>query len=468
MFCSSCGAKNVAESNFCRQCGRKVERPAPHPVTEEAFDRALPEEEQVTALLERAYRRRRDNDVAGAIALCHEVLAMRPDSTTAHGVLGQLYEQSGERDKAVEQYERVLALNPGSIADRVKLDDLRDGRTGAGASRGRLPGVVVVDQNGAPLRGMLAWGVGACVLLIMCGAALAIAFNRQPPTRDDAAQSAAAVGHPTEPLATGSARRGSVAVGTATAPDAASGGNARGTSLFGPQGGAPAYGLGAPMSQFATPQTGNAPTQIQYVIPPGYGPRTPVAAAPGAGARRVERPAARPERAPSDADPGAESVHLSVSDGSTGADARGVAVNVAKADDGTHGSRPGPKQGSESSGQIKVTPYRGPVDPGAATQPSSDASAMIAVGQDKLNKMDYPGAILAFRKALAGANDETAYVYLEMGQCYQAHHENRNAIAMYEKSRDEYKKLASAGRQLDRASENIRICETGIKICSSE
>src|ERR1051326_3812975 len=107
MFCSSCGAKNVAESNFCHQCGLRLERPAGAKVSEEAFDRAMPEDEQVTALLELAYRRRKEGDVPGAIGLCNEVLTIRPESTTAHGLLGQLYEQNGDRGKAIQQYEQV-------------------------------------------------------------------------------------------------------------------------------------------------------------------------------------------------------------------------------------------------------------------------------------------------------------------------------------------------------------------------
>src|SRR5262245_48764648 len=125
MFCTACGIKNADDSNFCRQCGHALERPAAHSVSEEAFERALPEEEQVGALLERAYRLRKAGNVPGAIALCEEALRLRPDSTSAHSLLGQLYELEGERDLAVREYERVLQLNPGSIADRVKLDALR-------------------------------------------------------------------------------------------------------------------------------------------------------------------------------------------------------------------------------------------------------------------------------------------------------------------------------------------------------
>src|SRR5689334_1128227 len=96
MFCASCGTKNAAENNFCLQCGHKLEKAAaPTRLDEEAFDSALPDDEKVSALLERAYRQRKDNDLPGAITLCEEALKLSPDSTSAHSLLGQLYEAGG-------------------------------------------------------------------------------------------------------------------------------------------------------------------------------------------------------------------------------------------------------------------------------------------------------------------------------------------------------------------------------------
>src|SRR5204863_4871698 len=100
-------AKNSQESNFCKQCGLKMDRPAPVKISEEAYDRARPEEEQVSALLERAYHLRSLGDTAGAIAVCEEALDLKADSTSAHSLLGQLYAQVGMRDRAILAYARV-------------------------------------------------------------------------------------------------------------------------------------------------------------------------------------------------------------------------------------------------------------------------------------------------------------------------------------------------------------------------
>ncbi len=147
MFCTSCGTKNNEDANFCKQCGLKLGKPAQNRISGQDYARALPEDEQITALLERAYSARKDGDRLGAIALCHEALDLRPNSTSCHSLLGQLYEQGGERELAVEQYEKVLALNPGSIADRVKLDELRGDVPSVVTTRRQTPNIVIADRG---------------------------------------------------------------------------------------------------------------------------------------------------------------------------------------------------------------------------------------------------------------------------------------------------------------------------------
>lgn len=457
MFCISCGAKNAAESNFCRQCGLKLDRLPATRISEEAFDRAMPEDEQVTALLELAYRRRKEKDVAGAIGLCKEVLAIRPESTTAHGLLGQLYEQTGEREKAVEQYEAVLKLNPGSIADRVKLDDLREGRT-APVNRNPVPSFVPVDPNGAPMRSAMIWGVGMVALIIVSGAALAIAFNSRTP-QTDRFTSSTTQQSVTKPVGDIGAK-GAADTGTAGASNHPTDSATSSGSTFAPANYFPTYSIpGAPPMQASSPPI--------YIYPPGYGARQAnLAPAPVSNAGRAAKPQASAERAPSDADTGGVRIHLSESDNSSGGDGRGVTLNVSDSKGGTQSPA---KQGPELSKIVVIpVPLAGSRDTGASTGPTSESATMISAGQDKLNKMDYAGAIAAFVKALNGANDESAYVYEQLGHCYQARNENRNAVAMYQKGRDKYRELINAGKQLDKAAGGLKICENGIKICSSE
>jgi len=463
MYCSSCGAKNAAESNFCRQCGLNIEKLASPKISEEAFDRALPEDEKVTALLERAYRLRKSDDIDGAIRLCQEVLEIRPDSTTAHGILGQLYEHNGERDKAVAEYERVLKLNPGSIADRVKLDDLLEGPAPQRARRSGSSNVVVVDPNGAPMRGAMLFGVAICILLILSGAALALVFNNQREIL--AARDAREQMRPLKSDLT----TGTIGLDRSGSSSNSENGGGSGSASNGSQSAStpnymPNYGFPAASIPYSSQQPQYAPPV--YVYPPGYGPRQAAAAPvnPSTASRKPTKTNVTGERAPLESDNG---VRIQVDNDGPPAD--GIVVSVGKQGSGAAGGRDhGDRVPLPGDSITKVTPYKGPIDPNAAYAPTSEAAAMISVGLDKLNKMDYAGAINAFKKALGGAGDETAYVYRLMGQAYQDHLENKSAATMYTHGRDEYRKLITAGRQLDRAAEGIKICETGIKICSSE
>ena len=171
MFCTSCGTKNSEDGNFCKQCGLRLDKPAHNKISEQDFERAMPEDEQVTSLLERAYIARKSGDRLGAIALCHEALDLRPTSTSCHSLLGQLYEQGGERELAIEQYEKVMALNPGSIADRVKLDELRGDVPSVVSTKRSQPHIVIADRgkDNSPIDYRGPSFVLACVALMVLG-----------------------------------------------------------------------------------------------------------------------------------------------------------------------------------------------------------------------------------------------------------------------------------------------------------
>ena len=66
-------------------------------------------------------------NVAAAITASEAALAINPNSTTAHSLLGSLYEKKGEDAQAIHHFEAVLALNPDSAADAAKLDQIRRG-----------------------------------------------------------------------------------------------------------------------------------------------------------------------------------------------------------------------------------------------------------------------------------------------------------------------------------------------------
>lgn len=59
-----------------------------------------------------------------AVANCMAALRLAPDSPSAQSLLGDIYENQGRFDDAVQWYRMALDANPDSPADRLKLDRL--------------------------------------------------------------------------------------------------------------------------------------------------------------------------------------------------------------------------------------------------------------------------------------------------------------------------------------------------------
>jgi len=127
MFCTQCGADNTDNSRFCHQCGHRLqpERKLP-PLDEGVFQMDTPEQqEKIQHLLNEALSHEAEGRLQEAILACEGVLVLDPANTSAHSLLGLIYEKQGDLRKAVAEYEKVVALNPDSVADRAKLEDLR-------------------------------------------------------------------------------------------------------------------------------------------------------------------------------------------------------------------------------------------------------------------------------------------------------------------------------------------------------
>jgi tetratricopeptide (TPR) repeat protein len=127
MFCTQCGAYNTDDSRFCHQCGHRLqpERKIP-PLDESVFQLESPEQQQkIQQLLDEALTHESEGRLHEAALACEGVLVLDPANTSAHSLLGLIYEKQGDLQKAVAEYEKVVALNPDSAADRAKLEELR-------------------------------------------------------------------------------------------------------------------------------------------------------------------------------------------------------------------------------------------------------------------------------------------------------------------------------------------------------
>ena len=107
---------------------RKSTSPS-HTLTLSAHDQVedAAQQERLTQFLDMAFWHTEAGNTDAAVRACQAALAIHPDSTTAHSLLGSLYEKKGDDAQAIQHFEQVLALNPDSEADRAKLEQLREG-----------------------------------------------------------------------------------------------------------------------------------------------------------------------------------------------------------------------------------------------------------------------------------------------------------------------------------------------------
>ncbi|MCS6776364.1 MAG: tetratricopeptide repeat protein [Chthonomonadaceae bacterium] len=418
-------------------------------------------EQQVSVLLEEAYRLRAHGDPDAARNLCERALQIKPESTSAYSLLGQIYAEQGDREKAIRAYERVLELNPGSIADRVKLDELRAGSETAseGAPRPRIT-MTGHHTTAVPSPAGLA-AIGAGVLLFLFGAVLILqdrsgtklpAGNTAPAENNNVSPAAAppvqalntsAEVHTPSPVSpTREISPASLPISSGNTAPAAPSPARTGTSAIGSR----------------------LPSTYPVSIVPA--PVRVAAQSPGQTTRPTDPEPSRPDR-----------VHLppATEDGVT-YDGNGqytirIDTSNVKSGSGTPAART-PAEPSASSSSNAVIKVRLAPDSSTAREasdpPRIEAQSLISLGTDLMTKGDYNGAIRAFQKALPHAGDEAGYLHQKIAQCFQHRGARESAISHYEKAIVELQKQIDAGRRVELARDAIRVCEAGIRICRSE
>lgn len=172
MRCPKCGKENPAEARFCRSCGERLAADGGGAYA----PRILTPEERSRRLLEDAFRLSEEGKLQSAIHSCRQAIALNPTSTSAHSLLGTLFERVGDRDEAIREYEQVLTLSPGSTVERRRLNELM----GVAAA----PERVLVTPRTAR---MAVTGGFVVVALVLVGA---IIFTSQPPSRPAGQQGA--------------------------------------------------------------------------------------------------------------------------------------------------------------------------------------------------------------------------------------------------------------------------------------
>jgi tetratricopeptide (TPR) repeat protein len=440
-----------------------MEKSAAERVREEDFDRALPEEEQVTALLERAYRARRVGDTALAVSLCQEALRLRPDSTTPHSLLGQIYEGLGERDLAIHAYERVLQLNPGSIADRVKLDELRGGNLPV--THGVAPPHILITDRKPWRPNAMTYttaGIGLVLGLLAGVGVLGLFANH--------------IGHtPKEDtLRPDTSARNRRMAARAEPNTSTNGASTNGVTPADRQTSTPPTGSDVELSRTrvaAAPNTGfPAPVYSPY---PWSMPPTIIYERPAethtryvpvpANLNNTAPPTLAPVRPPASARPNANRNGRIVLPPDDAADEKGTMVIQVGTNRGKTKSAPD-TSGTGSRIAITVGPH--PVGGDTSQSVGYDARLYIAAGDEHRQNGEYDKAIQSYTRALPAAGDDLAFVYQQIARCHQLRGDKTSAITNYKSAITEYHKLIDAKKQVEFAESGVKVCETGIKACN--
>ena len=410
MFCTQCGAHNTDDSRFCHQCGHRLqpERKMP-PLDESVFQLDSPEQlQKIQHLLDEALNHEAEGRYQEAILACEGVLVLDPANTSAHSLLGLIYEKQGDLKKAVAEYEKVVALNPNSVADRAKLDELR--------RRLHLPTSRMPRKESSPLPLLI--GSFVAIGLFVLGLA---ALNYQPRPEQPAPQ----------PQATA------------------------------PQTGYLPYTWYAPVAPgYAPPAVPQTPAMPQPATP---APERPAERAPAA--TRTER-LPLPPLPPLSVAPTQPTTPSQNSRPASNANSAASGGSVVMPDvplTPNAGSQP-----RERQPVMEITVRPGTPGGGsgvvAPPPPSMESEDLMRVAQQHQLAGRYREAIPFYQKALQGATDK-GFIYQQIGLCHQRLGEMDAARNAYQQAIAEYERQIAANQNVERARRGLEAAKQGLAAC---
>jgi len=420
MFCTQCGAYNTDDSRFCHQCGHRLqpERKMP-PLDESVFQLESPEQQQkIQQLLDEALTHESEGRLHEAALACEGVLVLDPANTSAHSLLGLIYEKQGDLQKALAEYEKVVALNPDSVADRAKLEEVRR----------RLhmppPRPPREEPNQAPLLIAIFVAVGLFVLGLA-----AMNYQARPKTSPSPTQTQAA---------------------TQAAPPAT-------------------Y---SPYNWYAPATPGYAPPPVPPMPP--LNPDNLSVAPPRERSAEQQGSATRAERTPLPplppitvvpSQPATTPSPSNRSQGSTGSQEPSIGGSVVMPDVALQPGAGGQTPERQPVMEITVRPGTGGNGGVVAPPPPSmESEDLMRVAQQHQLAGRYREAIPLYQKALQGATDK-GFIYQQIGLCYQRLGELDSARNAYQQAIAEYERQIAANQNVERARRGLEAAKQGLAAC---
>lgn len=419
MFCTQCGAYNTDDSRFCHQCGHRLQPERKIPTLDEsAFQMDSPEQqEKIQHLLNEALTHEAEGRLHEAILACEGVLVLDPANTSAHSLLGLIYEKQGDLQKAVAEYEKVIALNPDSAADRAKLEELR--------RRLRMPSPRHAREE--PNQLPLLIGIFVTIGLFVLGLA---AMNYQGRREAERPQ----------PLPTVSA----------PAP-----------AQTAPQMGTTPYGWYTPTSPgYVQPVVPQNPAITEPVAPPRERTAERTSSNPR---ERISLPPLPPMTVVPSQQPTPPQNGRPTSGMNNGRS--GIGESVVMPDVPLQTNPGGQPPGRQPVMEITVRPGSAGTNAVVAPPPASmEAEELMRVAQQHQLAGRYREAIALYQRALQGATDR-GFVYQQIGLCHQRLNELDAARTAYQQAIAEYERQIAANQNVERARRGLEAAKQGIAAC---
>ncbi len=113
--CPKCVTNNTLDSTFCKKCGAVL----PVSVIEE-------EQEKLKEIVAKGMESYQTGNLEESMAIAEHSILANPSYGEAYALKGLVHERKGEYAEALDSYETVVALNPDSTIDKIKLNQLRN------------------------------------------------------------------------------------------------------------------------------------------------------------------------------------------------------------------------------------------------------------------------------------------------------------------------------------------------------
>jgi tetratricopeptide (TPR) repeat protein len=142
--CKSCMAYNSLDSAFCKKCGTTL-----------AADDIQQAKDKLESVVADGFRIFNSGRTDEAMQMAEAAVSANPTSTAALSLKAMCHERLGQISEALECHERVLEIDPDSMIDKIKVNDLRN--------------LVIARSSIAavPDRRMALWSAAATIVLVL-------------------------------------------------------------------------------------------------------------------------------------------------------------------------------------------------------------------------------------------------------------------------------------------------------------